>query len=235
MGRLIVLEGLDSVGKSTQIKKLVKYFDNAKTMHFPKTEKSDNLFGNLIAKYLRGELGGLDDISPYLVSLMYACDRNDSREYILNSLKSGNMVLDRYYHSGVAFQLAKLNNPKEKIKLREWIEELELNIYKIPIPDIVIFLDGQGINIENRKGGDREYISMGVDIHESDNIFQNKVKEEYLKLVDNKLVFKIDCVKNSKILSIEAIHKKIVKLLEENGIFKNEELYSGKMCCEDNE
>ena len=82
--KFVVIEGLDGSGKSTQLKKLKAYLEDKeikyKYLHFPRTDSP--FFGELIAKFLRGELGDIDKVNPYLVALIYAGDRNDSKQQI---------------------------------------------------------------------------------------------------------------------------------------------------------
>jgi dTMP kinase len=196
---LIVIEGLDGSGKSSQVKNLKKYLEENnikyKYIHFPQLET--NIFGDMIAKFLRGEFGSIDQVDPYLVALLYAEDRNFSKEQINQWLTEGYVVLlDRYVNSNVAFQCAKSN---EKDKLREWILNLEYIHFGIPKPDIEIFLDVPSNfikrNLEkNREGEDRDYLKGKDDIHEASLDFQAQVREEYLKVFeqDEKLV-KIEC------------------------------------------
>jgi dTMP kinase len=118
----IVIEGLDGSGKSTQLKLLKKYLDEQHIpyhfLHFPRTD--DGLFGDLVARFLRGDLGKNDEVNPYLVGLIYAGDREHSKNTINQWITTGNLVIvDRYVHSNMAFQGAKLSTQKEKLELRE--------------------------------------------------------------------------------------------------------------------
>ena len=76
----VVMEGLDGSGKSTQIHKMLEYFELRKIkhqyLHFPRT--SAPVYGELIARFLRGEFGPLNSVHPYLVALLYAGDRMDA-------------------------------------------------------------------------------------------------------------------------------------------------------------
>ena len=75
----IVLEGVDGSGKSTQIANLRRMFAElgieSEYLHFPRFDAP--YFGDLIARFLRGELGGVDQVDPYIVALLYAGDRAD--------------------------------------------------------------------------------------------------------------------------------------------------------------
>ena len=77
---LIVLEGLDGAGKSTQLKMVTSYFASlgrkVDYLHFPRY--SAPLYGELIAKFLRGDFGAIDQVHPQLVALLFAEDRRDA-------------------------------------------------------------------------------------------------------------------------------------------------------------
>ena len=95
----IVLEGLDGAGKSTQIRKLRDMFSvqgiESEYIHFPRFDAP--VYGELIARFLRGELGGVEQVDPYLVALLYAGDRNDAAAMIRGWLDEGKAVIaDRY-------------------------------------------------------------------------------------------------------------------------------------------
>ena len=109
--RLIVIEGVDGAGKSTQIKLIKNFFKkkghNCEYLHFPRTESP--FYGELIARFLRGEFGSLNDVDPYLVAMLYAGDRKDASDTISNWLSKGKIVLlDRYTYSNIAYQCIKL-------------------------------------------------------------------------------------------------------------------------------
>ncbi len=188
----IVIEGLDGAGKSTQLKLLSNYFNDrgveVETLHFPRTDSP--FFGELVARFLRGELGALNEVDPYVVALLYAGDRKDASEQLNGWLGNNKTVLlDRYVYSNIAFQCAKLTNQEEQVKLRDWIYDLEYNYFGIPKPDLNIFLDVPfdftvSRLTKQRDGKDREYLNGSSDIHEDDLSFQEKVRRVYLKQVD---------------------------------------------------
>jgi dTMP kinase len=188
--KLFVIEGLDGAGKSTQIKLLTDHLAGLKSscryLHFPRTDAP--WFGELIARFLRGEFGSLNEVDPYLVAMLYAGDRKEASELISGWLKEGNIVLlDRYTYSNIAYQCAKLSDPGEQELLRKWILDLEFRHFSIPEPDINIFLDVPFRFTEHklsaeRSGEDRSYLNGQNDIHESSLHFQMKVREMYLRV-----------------------------------------------------
>lgn len=184
----IVIEGLDGAGKSTQVKlireKLKENGIESEYLHFPRFDAP--LFGDLVARFLRGELGALESVNPYLVALIYAGDRADASSTIEKWLREGKYVIvDRYVYSNIAYQCAKITESGEREKLRNWIVDTEYNQYKIVEPDLSLFLDvpfkfTTKKLTENREGEDREYLNGARDIHEESLSLQERVREVYL-------------------------------------------------------
>lgn len=226
--RFIVIEGLDGSGKSTQLKKLRTYLtDNSisyEYLHFPRTDS--RVFGDLVSRFLRGELGDINTVNPYLIALIYAGDRNDAKEMINKWLTEDKLVVvDRYVYSNIAFQCAKLNDTSEIEKLSDWIKDVEYNYYKIPKPALNIFLnvpfDFTKKNLtEQRKGDDRGYLNGKEDIHEKDIDFQDRVRNVYLHEVKKDKNLKIiDCTnKHGEMSEANEIFSKIIELLKTENI-----------------
>lgn len=228
--KFIVIEGLDGAGKSTQIELLQNYFHKNgfqhKYLHFPRTDSP--IFGELVARFLRGDLGNISEVNPYLVAMIYAGDRENASIKINNWINKKNYVLvDRYVYSNIAFQCAKIVDKNEKLKLNKWINSLEFQYYKIPKPDVSIFLDvpfsfTKSKLEKDRIGDNRDYLNGKKDIHEENMDFQNHVRVEYLNLINSeKKFFKIDCNdENKNMLSPNAIFEKIIEVLTKNNIIQ---------------
>lgn len=227
----VVIEGLDGSGKTTQVNKLLKYLEvkqvKFKYLHFPRLEQG--VYGEMVARFLRGELGKLDEVHPYLVALIYAGDRKDASLEIKKWIEEGyHVFVDRYVCSNIAYQGAKLENIDEKQQLAEWIGDLEYNYHKIPKPEMNIFLDvpfsfTEKKLSEGREGADREYLMGKEDIHEADMGFQKNVKEMYLWQAQAYEDFEIINCKGSdnEMLSPDNIFDKIIKTLKFNPELKN--------------
>jgi len=228
--KLFVIEGVDGAGKSTQIKFLREYFSsrgyNCEYLHFPRTDAP--YFGELIARFLRGEFGSLNDVDPYLVAMLYAGDRKDASVILSNWLKEGKIVLlDRYTYSNIAYQCAKLDSVNEQDKLMKWILSLEFSHLAIPRPDLNIFLDVPHHFTEkklsgSRTGEDRSYLNGTRDIHEGSLEFQRKVSDIYLRvaLSDERLAV-VNCSnENGDMLSPDEIFLLIKKSLTSRNLIK---------------
>lgn len=188
--KLIVLEGLDGAGKSTQIELIKKYFEKHNLtytyLHFPKY--GHNPASDVISAYLRGEYGNIEDVSPIFVANIYAMDRflylPELRKYMFDY---DVVLLDRYVFSNMAYQGGKYNAELQSQVMRDWINEFEFGFLELPYPDINIFFDVPIETIkkrleDKREGEDRRYLKGKSDIHEMDMQFQRKVREQYLAL-----------------------------------------------------
>ena len=184
----IVLEGLDGAGKSTQIRMLRQLFADrgveSEYVHFPRFDSP--VYGQLIARFLRGEFGGVQEVDPYLVALIFAGDRADAAPQIRQWLAEGKaVVLDRYVYSNVGFQCAKLPAGEERDRLADWIVNLEFGHNALPRPDLSLFLDVPFAFTERklsevREGDDRDYLQGGQDIRGASLQLQQDVRSVYL-------------------------------------------------------
>lgn len=222
--QFFVIEGLDGSGKSTQMNLLRQYLQQQEKayqdIHFPMLNQGR--FGEVIAQFLRGEFGGLDEVHPQLVALLFAADRHEHAETLREWLSAGQILIaDRYVNSNIAFQCAKLDKPEEKKALREWILDMEYNYYKIPRPVVSLYLDvpfqavAKSLS-EQRDGDDRAYLKGKTDIHEANLDFQEKVRQEYLEMVATQEDFHlITCAdEKGQFLPPAEIHHRILEFLQ---------------------
>ncbi len=227
----IVLEGLDGSGKSTQVRLLRKLYSISALcyyIHFPGDEQSSPVFGKMISRFLRGDYGLRQNVHPELVALLYAGDRYNVAKKLNRKLKKGyTIIADRYVFSNIAYQCAKLKNNGAKEKLMEHILDMEYNYFKIPEPDLSLFLHVPISFIQQklsnqRNGKDRNYLLGQTDIHEQSIDFQKEVEQMYLhicRIMPEKLHY-ISCMDNNgNILSTENIHKKIAQTLCEKNLY----------------
>ena len=198
----IVLEGLDGAGKSTQIKKLRQLLADrgveSEYVHFPRFDSP--VFGELIARFLRGELGSVESVDPYIVALLFAGDRADMAPQIRAWQAEGKVVIvDRYVYSNIGYQCAKIADAEGRNRLKQWILDTEYSYYNIPRPDISLFLDvpfaftAKSLT-EQREGDDRSYLNGEKDIHESSLDLQQMVRSVYIEAAKSDSALRVvDC------------------------------------------
>ena len=222
---LVVLEGLDGAGKSTQVRKLKEYLESVcsslEYIHFPRYDSA--VYGGLIGKFLRGGFGSIESVHPQLVALLFAEDRHNASARIKAALNGdGCVLLDRYVYSNIAYQCAKLKSAEESEELRKWIIDTEYGQFGLPYPDLNIFLDvpigfvEQSLN-NQRAGEDRAYLEGHQDIHEADLEFQKKVRDMYRRQasLDPSFIV-VDCSdENGRMLPPDVIFNKVRKVYEE--------------------
>ena len=143
MGKLIVIEGVDSSGKETQTRLLYEYIktrtENVKKISFPDYESD---FCVPVKKYLAGDLGNApSDVNAYAASSFYAIDRYASYKKNWGSFyeDGGVVVCDRYVTSNIIHQAMKIDGDKKDFI--DWLADYEYNKLGLPKPDVVIFLD----------------------------------------------------------------------------------------------
>lgn len=199
---LVVLEGLDGAGKSTQVKKLRTYLESLhgslEYVHFPRYDAP--VYGDLISRFLRGDFGSNEAVHPQLVALLFAEDRHGAAPAMKEILANGGAILlDRYVYSNIAYQCAKLDDEQQAERLRDWIFNTEYGDFALPKPDLNIFLDVPISFVESklkadRAGDDRYYLDGAQDIHEADIEFQKRVRAIYRRQceLDPKFI-RIDC------------------------------------------
>lgn len=208
MGKLIVIEGLDGSGKSTQLELLYKNLTekgiDTRSVSFPDyNEKSSTL----VKMYLGGEFGeGACDVNAYAASLFYAVDRFASyakhwKDYYLGG---GTVISGRYVTSNAVHQTAKLP-PEQWEEYLTWLYSLEYGKVGIPAPDLVIFLDMppelSKKLLEKRYSGDE----AKKDIHERDLAYQENCRRAALYNVEHAGWKAISCADGDNIRSVEDI------------------------------
>jgi dTMP kinase len=173
-GLLVVLEGVDGSGKSTEAQLLVRWLARAlqKPCHFIKFPIYNSPSGQVITQYLNGELGDLDPVST---ACLYALNRREAKAEIDFQLSVGNTVLcDRYIYSNTAFQCARLDEIKARTDLHLMIEAIEFEKNGLPRADVVIQLD-----IPPEESERRAQARGKPDRHEADRRYQKAVAKEY--------------------------------------------------------
>lgn len=143
-GKFIVIDGIDGSGKATQTKLLTQALKKqgfkVKTLDFPRYY--DNFFGALIGESLSGKFGDFIEVDPHIASVLYAADRFESAETIRKWISEGFVVItDRYVSANQIHQAGKISNTKKRKDFLNWLDKMEYGVFKIPRPDLVIYLD----------------------------------------------------------------------------------------------
>ena len=215
MGKLFVIDGTDGSGKQTQIKALKERLEKEgiefKSVSFPNYESESSA---LVKIYLNGELSeDPKEISPYIASTFYAADRyiTFKKEYEEYYKNGGIIIADRYTTSNMVHQAGKIKDDKEREKFLNWLWDFEFNLYGLPIPTEVFFLNmptEYAIKLmENRKN--KITHEEKKDIHERNPEHMKDAYIEACKLSKKYNWKEIKCVKDEKVRSIEDIHEDI--------------------------
>ena len=227
-GKLIVIDGTDGSGKSTQVslltKRLKKEGHKVKVVDFPEYYK--NFFGKFIGHCLSEQYYNWLNIHPKIASVMYAADRWESSGELRDWLKAGYIVIaNRYVSANQIHQGGKIKSAKKRADFIKWLNEMEYEVFKIPKPDITLYLSLpikitlELLETRNSSKMKREYLKKKKDVHESDTNFLINSRKSALKLVKETPHFiKIECSEKGKILSREQIHALVYK--EVNKIVK---------------
>lgn len=211
-GKLIVIDGADGSGKTTQSEMLIDYLKskNIPVVYFD-FPQYQGFYGQIIARFLRGEFGTLEQVSPYLASIVYALDRASVKDQIQKALEEGKFVIcNRYATTNLAHQAVRFTSGKARNQFVDWVIKLEYKIHKLPKEDLVIYLHvpWEFSRLLMEKKGKIKDIVEKNDQHQKDSI------KMYLELTQKyKHWVKIDCVKNGKLLSKEEIFQKIIQML----------------------
>ena len=215
MGKLFVIDGTDGSGKQTQFNKLKERLtkDNIeyRVVSFP---NYDSPSSSLVKMYLSGEFGkDAKKISPYVASTFYAADRYATFQtgYKKYYDDGGIILADRYTTANMVHQAGKISDKVERKKFLDWLWNFEFNLYGLPIPAEVFFLNMPvEKSLELIKNRENKFThTTAKDIHESD---VNHLKDAYSAACDvakDYNWYEIKCVKDGKIRTVEDIHEEI--------------------------
>lgn len=214
---LIVIEGSDGSGKETQTKKLYERLISegkiCKKISFPNYESEASA---PVKMYLEGRFGKeAGKVNPYPISTMYAIDRYASfkEDWEKDFNEETLIITDRYTTSNMLHQATKLDSYTERDEYIDWLKDLEYEKMKLPVPELVIYLDMPPEKAEelrkerkNKITGEKEQ-----DIHEKDKEYLRKVYTKGKTIAMNEFWEVITCTDGSKIRTIEDIHEEIYK------------------------
>ena len=217
MGKLIVFEGTDGSGKSTQFSLLTRRLEargvDFRTMVFPQyTEPSSAL----IRMYLGGAFG--DDpeaVNAYAASTFYAVDRYASYQCVWKDYYQGGglVVSDRYTTSNAVHQGSKVPEG-ERAEFFRWLYDLEYDRMGLPRPDLVVLLD-MPVELSEQLMRKREQ-STGThaDIHERDEDYLKKCRDVALHAAKYYGWRTVSCAKDGAIRSVEDIHEEVYAIVK---------------------
>lgn len=180
---LVAIEGIDGAGKGTLTRNLLARARvagiEADSLSFPRYEQT--CFSKLIAQYLNGRFGSLDEVPVRFAALLYAGDRFESHT-LLSDLMSRNalVILDRYVASNIAYNAAKIV-PEEQDEMMNWIEETEFETFGLPRPNVTCLVTTRPAvahELVGRKAA-RTYTDETHDLHEADRDFMERVADVY--------------------------------------------------------
>ena len=217
MGKLIIIEGLDGCGKSTQTALLEKYFeDNSVKFKKIKLPDYDSKSSTLVKMYLGGEFGkNADDVNAYAAGAFYAVDRFAS--YKLDwgkDYENGALILaDRYATSNSIYQMEKIDEDKWDEYL-DWSADFEYNKIGIPRPDLVIFLD-MPVDVSQKLMTSRYNSDEGKkDVHEANVDFLNNCRKSALYTAKKQGWAVVPCSDGINPLPIKEIHNTILDFVK---------------------
>ncbi len=217
MKKLIVIEGLDGSGKSTQTEIIKAYLeDKGVSVKQIKLPDYDSPSSSLVKMYLAGDFGTHpSDVNAYVASSFFAVDRfANFKSKWKDDYDNGKLILaDRYTTSNASHQMTKI--PKTQWdEYLSWLEDFEYNKMGIPKPSLVIFLD-MPVEISQKLMTDRYKGDEGKkDVHEADVSYLKACREAGLYAAD-KLGWKIiSCSRGDEPRSIESISEDIKALVD---------------------
>ncbi len=222
-GAFIVIDGIDGSGKKTQvdllIKKIRKNGLKVKTIDFPQYE--NNFFGKFIGECLVGQYGDFAKLDSRIASVLYAADRFESSSKIKKWLREGNIVIaDRYVSSNQIHQGGKLLKEKERQNFLRWLEKMEFEVFKIPKPDAIVYLNVPlELSLQLLKNKDnqkkKKYLQGKKDAHENNVRHLSDAMKSALSLVKERNNWlEIKCSRNGKMLDREEIAEMVWKKIK---------------------
>lgn len=213
-GKIIVIEGLDGSGKSTQIEYLKNKLSGHNVCQI-KLPDYDSDSSALVKMYLRGDFGKKpEDVNAYAASAFYAVDRyaNFKMKWKDNYDKGDIIISDRYTTSNAYHQATKISK-EDRAEFFYWLEDFEYGLMGIPEPDAVIFLD-MPIEISQKMMSKRyEGDESKKDIHESNLDYLYKCREAALDAAREMGWFVVQCSDGNEPRTIDDIGNEIFSIV----------------------
>lgn len=223
MGKLIVIEGTDGSGKSTQFRLLTQRLEQEhrafQKLVFPQYSEPSSA---LIRMYLGGEFGSSPtDVNAYAASAFYSVDRYASYKKVWQEWyeNGGLVVSDRYTTSNAVHQTSK-EPPEKQQAFLQWLYDFEYDKLGLPRPDLVLYLDVPTDFTEKLMRRREQDTHTHADIHEQDSAYLAACRRAGKAAAEYYGWTVIQCVRNGEMRTIEDIHEEIYRhvaaCLEEN-------------------
>lgn len=221
-GKFIIIEGTDGSGKTTQLNLLNKWLEEAgirtHTIDFP---QYDEFWGRMVGRYLRGEFGELEEVNPYLVSVLFMLDQAKLNRKISKWIKEDYYVLsNRYVTSSMAHQTSKFASDRQQRQYLEWINKAaykELGLIKEDLT-IVLYADTEILKDLSVKARMRKSkYTITKDIAEDHGEHQKNSAEIYVKLCTEIETWElVNCMnEENRLKSVEEVHKMVLEKVKE--------------------
>jgi len=218
MGKLIVIEGTDGSGKSTQFKLLTQRLEQEnrkfQKLVFPQYAEPSSA---LIRMYLGGEFGTKPtDVNAYAASAFYAVDRYASYKKVWGEFyeNGGLVVSDRYTTSNAVHQASKVTGDAQKDFLK-WLYQFEYDQLGLPCPDLILYLDVPTDFTEKMMRRREADTHTCADIHEKDMEYLATCRRTGRQAAEYYGWTVIECVRDGQMRSIEDIHEEIYRHVAE--------------------
>ena len=216
-GKLIVFEGTDGSGKSTQFRMLCERMEREgrpfRRLIFPQYQEPSSA---LLKMYLNGEFGSHpSDVNPYAASTFYAVDRYASWKKVWGDYyRDGGLVLsDRYTTSNAVHQASKLPEGERQAFL-DWLFDLEYGRMGLPAPDLVLYLDLPTEVSEKMLRHREQATATAADIHEQDGAYLRRCREGAREIARDLGWSVIDCAAGDAPRTMEDIRREVLSRVE---------------------
>ena len=217
-GKLIVFEGTDGSGKATQTRLLCEELDKRciayRKLEFPRYGEESSA---LIRLYLSGAFGSKpEDVNAFAAATFFSVDRYASYKQDWGAFyeQGGLVIADRYTTSNAVHQTGKLP-PEERQAFLDWLFDFEYRMLGLPAPTRVLYLDLPTELSEQMMRRREQETGTHADIHEQDDGYLRRCRENAAFVVDYCGWTRIDCAGNGGVRSIEEIHAEVMEKLRD--------------------
>lgn len=213
-GKLIVIEGTDGSGKSTQFRLLTQRLTQEgrqfRKLVFPQYAEPSSA---LIRMYLDGEFGSRpSDVNAYTASAFFAVDRYASYKKVWGSWyeQGGLVVSDRYTTSNAVHQACKETGQAQEAFL-QWLYDFEFGKLGLPKPDLTVYLDVPTDFSEKMLRGREQATNTKADIHEADSNYLATCRRTGRLAAQHYGWTVVECARDGSMRSMEDIHNEIFR------------------------